>query len=132
METLLAIAQLLALLSVSALCVYLIVVLTRVKDVLILLQQNLADFNEHAKPVLENLHYITEKFRSISAKIDEQVGVMKGSLESVKVAVDNVVMFEERLQRWLEEPIFRLVSSASGFINGIAAWFDSMRGSRSK
>ncbi|MCI0561979.1 MAG: DUF948 domain-containing protein [Nitrososphaera sp.] len=132
METLLSVAQLIALVSVSALCVYLIVVLVRVQDVLGLLQRNLADFNEHAKPVLENLHYITEKFRSISAKIDDQVGVVKESLESIQLAVDNVVAFEERLQQWLEEPVFRLVSSVSAFVNGIVSWIDALRGERTK
>jgi len=131
-ETLLSVAQLIALVCASALCVYLIVVLVQVREVLALLQRNLADFNEHAKPVLENLHFITEKFRSISAQIDDQVGIVNGSLESIKLAVDNVVAFEERLQQWLEEPIFRLVTSASGFINGIVAWIDAIRGDRTK
>ncbi|HEY4612754.1 MAG TPA: hypothetical protein VII11_07195 [Bacteroidota bacterium] len=132
METLLSVAQLIALVSVSALCIYLIVVLVRVKDLLAMLQQNLAEFNLHAKPVLENLHFITEKFRSISTKIDDQVGLMKGSLESIKTAAENIVVFEERVQQWLEEPIFRMTSAFSGFISGIVSWFDALRGDRMK
>ena len=132
MDTLLNIAQLIALVSVSALCIYLIVVLVRVKDVLTMLQQNLADFNLHAKPVLENLHFITDKFRSISTKIDEQVGLMTSSIESIKMVADNIVAFEERVQQWLEEPIFRMSSVFGGFINGIVAWFDALRSDRTR
>lgn len=131
METLLDVAQLLALLCVSALCIYLIVVLARLKDLLAALQQNFAEFNLYAKPVLENLLFITEKFRSVATKIDEQVNIMKGSLESIKMAADNVVAFEQRVQQWLEEPIVRVTSVLSGVINGVLSWFEGIRGNRS-
>lgn len=132
METTLDIAKLIALLCVSALCVYLIVVLARLKDVLIALQQSLADFTLHAKPVLENLEFITEKFRSISTKVDNQVNLLHGSLESIKSAADNVVLFEQRVQQWLEEPIFRITSAFSGIVNGIVGWMDGMRRDRTR
>lgn len=130
METLLDVAQLLALLCVSALCIYLIVVLARLKDLLTALQKNVAEFNLYAKPVLENLLFITEKFRSVATKIDEQANIMKGSLESIKMAADNVVAFEQRVQQWLEEPIFRVTSALSGFVNGVLSWFEGIRGNR--
>ncbi len=130
METLLDVAQLLALLCVSALCVYLIVVLARFKDLLSALQKNVAEFTLYAKPVLENLLFITEKFRSVAMKIDEQANIMKGSLESIKLAADNVVAFEQRVQRWLEEPIVRITSALSGFVNGVLSWFEGLRGNR--
>jgi uncharacterized protein YoxC len=129
-DALLNVAQLVALVSVSALCIYLIVVLVQLKDVLTALKQNLADFNRHAKPVLENLEVITERLRSIASKIDEQVGLMKASFESIKAAADNVVMFEEKVQRWLEEPIFRITSAFSGIVSGILAWFEGPRDTR--
>lgn len=130
METLLDVAQLLALLCVSALCIYLIVVLARLKDLLTALQKNVAEFNLYAKPVLENLLFITEKFRSVATKVDEQANIMKGSLESIKMAADNVVAFEQRVQQWLEEPIFRVTSVLSGFVNGVLSWFEGIRGNR--
>lgn len=132
METLLDIAKLIALLCVSALCVYLIVVLARLKDVLTAMQQSIAELNLHAKPVLENLEFITEKFRSIATKIDDQVNLMKGSLESIKSAADNVVVFEQRVQQWLEEPIFRMTSAFSGIVNGVVSWIEGMRGDRGR
>jgi hypothetical protein len=130
METLLDVAQLLALLCVSALCLYLIVVLVRLKDLLSALQQNAAEFTQYAKPVLENLLFITEKFRSVATKIDEQANIMKGSLESIKLAADNVVAFEQRVLRWLEEPIVRVTSALSGFVNAVLSWFEGTRGNR--
>lgn len=132
METLLDVAQLLALLCVSALCIYLIVVLARLRDLLAALQQNVAEFNLYAKPVLENLLFITEKVRSVATKIDEQANLMKGSLESIKMVADNVVAFEQRVQQWLEEPIVRVTSALSGLVNGVLSWFEGARGERTR
>ncbi len=132
MNTLLEIAQLIALVCVSALCIYLIVVLARLKDVLTALQKNMAEFNVYAKPVLENLLFITEKFRSVATKVDDQVNIMKSSLESIRLAAENVVAFEQRVQQWLEEPIFRVTSAFSGLVNGIVSWFEGVRGNRAE
>lgn len=131
MDTLLDVAQVLALLSVSALCIYVMVVLARLKDLLAALQQNLAEFNLYAKPVLENLLFITEKFRSIAMTIDEQVSVLKESLESIKAAAENVVAFERRVRQLFEEPIVRLTAALSGVMNRVVSWFGGTPGSRS-
>jgi uncharacterized protein YoxC len=127
---LLNIAQLIAYLSVSALCIYLIVVLVQVRDVLTALHRALNDFNLHAKPVLQNLEAITDRLRSFAATMEEQAELLRGSLESIKVAADNIVEFEEKVQRWLEEPIFRLTSAFSGVVNAVLAWFEGLRGAR--
>ncbi|HWP81642.1 MAG TPA: DUF948 domain-containing protein [Bacteroidota bacterium] len=130
LETLLKIAQLVALLSVAALCLYLIATLVRLKDVVIKLQQDVSDMSSNAKPVLANLVTVTEKLKSITTKIDEQVGLVKGSLESLKQAADNVVMFEQQIQRQLEEPILRVTSVFGALVDRFAGFFDRFRGRR--
>ncbi len=130
MNDLLNVAQLVAYVSISALCIYLIVVLVQVRDVLTALHRALSDFNLHAKPVLQNLEAITDRLRSFTTKVEEQAELLRGALESIKVAADNVVEFEEKVQRWLEEPVFRLTSAFSGVVNAVLAWFDGLRGAR--
>lgn len=123
MESLRYIVETVALLSASALCVYLIVVLARLKDVLTLIQKDLAEIGAKAKPVFENLQVITETLKSVSGKIDDQVGLVRGSLESVKNAADNIVAFEQRIQESLEEPVIRLSGMVAAFVNRIASYF---------
>ncbi len=123
MESLRYVVETVALLSASALCIYLIIVLARLKDVLILIQKDLSEIGAKAKPVFENLEVITEKLKSVSGKIDDQVGLVKGSLESVKYAADNIVSFEQRIQESLEEPIVRLSNMVAAFVNRIASYF---------
>ncbi|MBI3586874.1 MAG: hypothetical protein HY088_07085 [Ignavibacteriales bacterium] len=120
METVLALAQLLALLCVSALCIYLIVVLKQFK-------KDFTELNQHSRPVLENLSFITEKLKSAATKIDEQVDIVKSSLESVKVVADSVVMFEQRVQEQLEGPIMQVASVIGSTISGITAFMNRYR-----
>ncbi|MBI3787512.1 MAG: hypothetical protein HY276_04560 [Ignavibacteriales bacterium] len=120
METILAFAQLLALLCVSALCIYLIVVLSQFK-------KDFTEFNQRSKPVLENLSFITEKLKSAATKIDEQVDIVKTSLESVKTVADSVVMLERRIQEQLEGPIMQVASVIGSTISGITAFFNRYR-----
>ncbi|HLA68940.1 MAG TPA: hypothetical protein VJN65_04480 [Bacteroidota bacterium] len=123
MDSLRSVVETVALLSATALCIYLIVVLARLKEVLILIQKDLSEIGAKAKPVFENLQVITEKLKSVSGKIDDQIGLVRGSLESVKNAADNIVAFEQRIQDSLEEPVLRLSTMVAAFVNRIASYF---------
>ncbi len=127
MDSLRSIVEVVALISASALCIYLIVVLSRLKEVLTVLQKDLAEIGEKAKPVLENLEVITERLKSIAGKIDDQVGLVKGSIESVKYAADNIMAFEQRIQESLEEPVLRFTSILAALVSRISSFFGSNR-----
>ena len=132
METVLKLAQIVALFSVAALCMYLIVTLVRLKDVVLKLQKDISDLSTNAKPVLENLGVVMEKLKSITTKIDDQVNLVKGSLESLKQAADNVVRFEQQIQKQLEEPILRITSAFGGIVSRFASFFDRFRGEKTQ
>jgi len=126
-ESILLILQIVALLCVSALCVYLIVVLTRAQKVLTSMHENLSEFGQRSKPILENLEYITERTKSIATKIDDQAALAKGSLEAVKKAADNILEMEERIQQTLEEPVLKIGSVVAAIVNRLSAYFDRTR-----
>ena len=121
MENLLRIAQVLALISASALCAYLIVVLIRLNGLLEMFQKDFSEMNKNLKPVLENMNIVTEKLKSISSKVDDQVTTFKTGLDSFKEVAENVVVFERRLEQRIEEPIIRLTSVFGNIINRIAS-----------
>lgn len=127
METFRTVVELVAMISASALCIYLIVVLVRLRELLILMKKDLSDLGEKARPVLDNMHFITDRLRSVSEKIDDQVGLVKGSIESVKEAADNLVSLERRLQENIEEPVMRLAAILGAIVNRVAAFFGGTR-----
>jgi uncharacterized protein YoxC len=113
------IAQATALLSVSALCIYLIVVLVRLNSLLASLQRDLADLAQALKPVLNNIATITERIRDISSKLNEQVEMIYDVFSAARRIVENVVKFEERVQQRLEEPFFRVASMFGGIVSRV-------------
>jgi len=113
-ETVLQVVQVVALISVTTLCFYLIVALSS-------LRRDLSEFVQRSKPVLENLAFITDKLKSTAQKIDDHVDIVRGSLNSLKSVADNVLRLEERVQEQLEEPVLQIASVIGALVSGIGS-----------
>jgi hypothetical protein len=119
-ETVLQFVELIALLSLTVLSIYLIVILSGMR-------RDLTEFVQRAKPVLDNLAYITEKLKSTAEKIDNHVDIVKSSLNSLKSVADNVLVLEERVQQRLEEPILQVASILGAIVSSVGMFFDRFR-----
>jgi len=119
-ETVLQLVQVIALLSLTVLCIYLIITLSR-------LRRDLADFAQRSKPVLDNLAFITEKLKSTAQKIDDHVDIVKSSLTSFKNVADNVLLLEERVQQRIEEPIIQVASIIGTIVSSVGIFFERFR-----
>ena len=130
---LLLIAQIIILLSLSALAIYMIVVLSKLREVLGTVDQNLKQFSAKAIPTLDNLEVITAKLRTIVVNFDEQLDSVKQSVETIKGIADNVAAFERRLQDAVESPIMEVMNTIGGIIRGVSAFLGRVtRGSISE
>jgi len=119
-ETVLPYVQAVALISLTALCFYLIVALSG-------LRRDLAEFVQRSKPVLDNLAFITERLKSTAQKLDDHVDIVKSSLMSLKGVADNVLMLEERVQQKLEEPILQVASILGAIVSSVGSLFERFR-----
>lgn len=128
MESLLVVAQILALLCLSALCVYLIVVLLRVRDILVDVEKDLKEMTARALPVLENVEFITARVKSITENIDDQILIVRESIASVKQVADNVVDLERKVQERIEGPILETVAFVAAVFRGVRTFMDRVRG----
>jgi uncharacterized protein YoxC len=126
-ESFLVVAQIIALLCLSALCIYLIVVLLRVRDILTNVERDLKEMTSHALPVLENVEFITARVKSISESIDDQVMIVRESIASVKQVADNVVELERRVQDRIEGPILDTVAFVAAVFKGVRTFIDRVR-----
>ncbi len=127
METALVIAQIVALLALSALCVYLIVVLLRVRDILAGVEKDLKEMTSRALPILENMEYITARVKSITENIDDQVMIVRESIASVRQIADNVVALEKKVQDRIEGPILETVAFVAAVLKGFRSFMDRVR-----
>lgn len=126
-ETVLTLAKILALLSVAALCVYLIVVLLRVKVILADLEKEFKELSTRAIPILDNTEYITSRMKSIAESIDDQVLTVRDSIASVRQIADNVVELERRIQERIEGPILESLSFLGALVKGIRTFSERLR-----
>jgi uncharacterized protein YoxC len=126
-EIVLIIAQIVALLCLSALCVYMIVVLLRVRDILGNVEKDVREIASRALPVLDNMEYITARVKGVTDSIDDQVSAVRDSIASVKQVAENVVEMERRVQERLEGPILESVAFVSAIFKGVRTFFDRVR-----
>ena len=127
MEPVLVIALTIALLCLSALCIYLIVVLVRVRDILNNAEKDFKELTTRAVPILENMEYITARVKSITENIDDQVMVVRESISSVKQIAENIVAMERKVQDRIEGPILDSVAFVASVFNGVRTFFDRLR-----
>ncbi len=127
METILVVAQIVALLCLSALCIYLIVVLLRVRSMLDAVEKDLKEMTSRALPVLENMEFITSRVKSITENVDDQVMIIRESIGSVKDVADNIVELERRVQERLEGPILDTVAFIAALFKGVRTFVERVR-----
>ena len=127
MELVLVLAAIVALLCLSALCIYMIVVLLRVRDVLTNLEKDVKEITSRAVPVLDNMESITLRVKSITESLDDQVGAVRDSIASVRLVAENVVDLERRVQERIEGPILETVAFVSAIFKGFRTFFDRVR-----
>ena len=126
METLRSVMEIVALAAASTLCVYLIIVLARVKSVLEFIDQDLRKISEKAAPILENLAVITARVKDVAETISDQVDAVKLSIASLKEVADNIVAFERRVQEILEEPVTHTVESIAALFRMVQGFIDRL------
>jgi len=127
----LLVAQIILLLSLSALAIYLIIVLIRVRDVLGTVETNLKEVSAKALPTLDNMEAITTKLRSIVENFDEQMTTLRTSINTLHGVAENVAAFERRVQNAVEMPIMEVMNTIGGIIRGFSSFITRITSSKS-
>ena len=105
MNDLLTITEIIALLSFTVLCFYLITVLVHFKKTLGEVEKDVKDISTRVVPILENTEYVTTRLKSIAESIDDQVLTVRDSIASIRQVADNIVELERRVQDRIEGPL---------------------------
>jgi uncharacterized protein YoxC len=126
-ETLLVVAQILALLCLSALCIYLITVLLRVRTILDGIERDFKEITTRTVPVLENLEFITSRVKSITESVDDQVMIVRESITSMREIADNIVSLERKVQERIEGPVLDTVGFLAAVLKGVRTFVDRVR-----
>ena len=127
MDTLLLTVQILALLSLSALCIALIVLVVRLKDFLTVVERDVHEVSGRAIPVLDNLEAITTRVKGMTEHLEDQVAAITESFSSVKSIADNIVDLERRVQARVEGPLLETLGTLVAVIKGARTFVQRLR-----
>ena len=122
------VAQIILVFSLTALAVYLVVVLKKVKSMLGEIENDVKEVSVRMIPVLDNMEVITSKLRSITANVDDQMSIVRSSVQSLKEIADNVLEFERQVQERVEAPVLEVAGILGSVVRGIAAFINRLRG----
>jgi len=126
-ETALTISKIVAFLSLSALCIYLIIMLGKVRDTIVNLGKDVKELNAKVAPVMENLDAITGKVRSITENLNDEVKIVKSSAEAIRDMTLSIVAFEQKVQKQIEGPVMEAVGFIAAIIKGVRTFLYYLR-----
>jgi uncharacterized protein YoxC len=127
-EIVVNIAQVIVLLSLSGVAIYFVMVLVKAKSILGSIETDIKEINVRIIPVLDNLEVITSKLRSIMENVDDQISIVRTSVESIKTITDNVIEFERRVQDQIEGPILEVAGVIGSVVRTVASIINHLRG----
>ena len=119
----------------SALCVALIVYLSKITKSVNRLEDEVKDVANKSKPLILSVNNLTEKINSIaddakkiSSDAKDQVDVIKSIISDVKEHADKILDLEEKVRRGIEDPVSGMVQNLSAFVNGINTFWKTYKG----
>ena len=130
MENFLLVALIVVTVLLAGVAVYAIIVLMKLRDLLTTVDANVKEVASRTIPTLENLEVITKKIRVIVENFDEQIVMLKSSVETLKGVAENVAAFERRVQDAIESPIMEVMNTLGGMIRGVVTFFNRSVGGR--
>jgi len=116
------VAASIALLAIAAACIYSLLLMKDAKQVLNQLESSLKEISEKSAPLLENTGVITGKIREIAESVDGEVMNVKGALDSLVGAVEDLVDLERKVKSKIEDPILDTAGYVAGIVKGIKAF----------
>jgi hypothetical protein len=108
--------------------IYFVAVLVKARGILGSIESDIREVSVRAIPVLENLEVITTKLRSITENIDDQMLIVKDSVQSIRTITDNIVDFERRVQEQIEAPVLEIAGVVGSIVRTLSALIRRIRG----
>lgn len=115
MESLISVAQLLLLLSASALCVAVIVYMGRITRKIEEMQSDIKKISEQVSPLVDSLQLISRSVAELTEKLNKQVSEVEWIVSEVKDKIETVKNFSSALRAGVDDRLKSLLG-ALGFV----------------
>ncbi|QOJ29030.1 MAG: DUF948 domain-containing protein [Ignavibacteriales bacterium] len=115
MESFISLAQILLLLSASALCIALIVYMGRITRKIEEMQADIKKISEQVSPLVDSLQLISRSVAELTDKLNKQVSEVEWIVSEVKDKIQSVKTFTSALRTGIDDRVKSLVSTL-GFV----------------
>ncbi len=119
--------EIILLLSASALCIALVIFISRATNSVKGIQDSLLDISNQIKPLIISTTSLSEKLNYISEEIKDQVYIGKNIVSEVKDRVDTILDLEEKIRGGFETSIFEFIKGLSAISNGVNAFWNAYK-----
>ena len=110
--------------AASALCIYLIFTLNKLRKSFEVIQNDIHTISEKTVPVLENLDEITKKAAQITSDTEEQISELKTFIQSIKEKVNRVVDLPGKINP--ENRISELLKNLNAIAKGFSVFWSKL------
>lgn len=115
------------LISASALCIALIVYISRITKSVNKIEKKISDLTTDLNPLINSARDLSDKLATLTDEINSQIYLSKEVVNNVKDSVDKIISFEENIRRGLEEPVMGLLKNLSAIFNGVNSFWSTYK-----
>ncbi|GMU85505.1 MAG: hypothetical protein AMXMBFR48_07470 [Ignavibacteriales bacterium] len=115
MESIISLAQLLLLLSASALCIAIIVYIGRITRKIEEMQSDIKKISEQVSPLVDSLQLISRSVAELTEKLNKQVSDVEWIVSEIKDKIESVKNFSSFFRTGIEDRMKSLVGTL-GFV----------------
>ncbi len=115
------------LISASALCIALIVYISRITKSVNKIEKKISDLTTDLNPLINSARDLSDKLATLTDEINSQIYISKEVVNNVKDSVDKIISFEENIRRGLEEPVMGLLKNLSAIFNGVNSFWSTYK-----
>lgn len=120
------IAQIILLLSASALCVFLIVYIGRITDSVKEIKDELNKLTNQINPLLDSLQVLSGSIVKLSNEVQSQLDKTRWIVDEVKERVEGLFNFEKKIRDTVEGPANNLFQNLEAIKKGLSAFWQSL------
>ena len=96
------------------------------------LQDDVNKIKTNLDPLIDDSRKQVIKLNSVFEKIDNNLDVLKGTVDKIRDTVDSVMAFEQKIQSKIESPVLDTVNAYVAIVKGLKVFFEKMSEKRTK
>ncbi len=94
------------------------------------LSSDVMEVKPKVEKLIDKVNGVTENVNSIVVKVNENIHVLTTVVDKFKVTADNILDFEQKIQKKIEPSVLDTVNTISAVSVGIRTFFDKLKRNR--